>query len=122
MTGPAGKRLRADLDAALARESDKLGGAPLRWDEREQQHIDAAMRAADHVAKLERILNAELAREEVRPTALVKLAGEIRLQDRAIGEHLGHLKLDEFAPSTSAQHRAAARARWGADRAKLRGA
>ena len=47
----SGSDLRAALDAALARESQRVG-QPLRWDEREQQHVDAAVQAAAHVEAL----------------------------------------------------------------------
>jgi hypothetical protein len=117
MTGSAGKRLRSQLDAALAREADKLG-MPLRFDEREAHHVEAAMRCADNRAHLQRMLNAEL-RGEKRPTIVTKLAAEVRLQDRAIAEHLGRISVGDLAPlGVSVQHRAAARARWGAPRSR----
>lgn len=112
----AGERLRADLDAALARESEKVG-RPLRWDEREVSHIAAACRAADHVGLLQARLDAEVCGGEDRASIVVKLVAEIRNQDRSIGEHLAWLQLDEFAPpAKSPQHRAAALSRWGAQR------
>lgn len=110
-----GEQLRADLDAALARESERVG-RPLRWDEREASHITAACRAADHVALLQARLDAETGGEN-RASIVVKLAAEIRQQDRSIGEHLSWLQLDEFAPpAKSPQHRSAALSRWGAQR------
>lgn len=113
----AGQRLRADLDAALAREAEKVG-RPLRWDEREANHIAAACRAADHIGLLQARLDAETGGED-RASIVVKLAAEIRQQDRCIGEHLARLQLDEFAPpGKSHQHRAAALGRWGAQRPK----
>ena len=117
MTGSAGKRLLAELDAALAREAARLGGAPLRWDERETHHIEAAARAADNRARLQRLLNAEL-RQENRAATVTKLAAEIRLQDRAIGEHLARIQIGELAAVKSGRHRDAARTRWGAPRPK----
>jgi hypothetical protein len=116
----SGDRLRTALDAALAREAQRLGDEQLRWDEREASHIAAACRAADHVEILQARLAAEVDGED-RATVVVKLAAEIRQQDRCIGDHLAWLQLDEFAPpAKSLQHTAAARARWGAERPKRR--
>ena len=72
----SGSELRAALDAALARESQRCG-QPLRWDEREQQHVDAAVQAAKHVEALQQLLDEELGGER-RPTTVVKLTSEIR--------------------------------------------
>ncbi len=114
-TEGASTQLRAALDAALARESDRLGKS-LRWDEREAQHVAAACTAADHVELLTRRLDAEVSGEN-RATILVQCCSEIRPQNKALAEHLGRLQLDEFAPpAKSAQHRAAALSRWGAQR------
>ena len=52
----SGFELRAALDAALARESQRCG-QPLKWDEREAQHVDAAVRAAEHVDALQELLD-----------------------------------------------------------------
>ena len=62
--------------------------ATLRWDEREQQHVDAAVQAAEHMETLQQLLDEELGGEP-RPTTVVKLTSEIRLQQHAIGEHRG---------------------------------
>jgi hypothetical protein len=112
-------RLRAALDAALVRESERCG-QPLRWDEREAQHVDAAVRAADHVEALQRLLDDELAGER-RPSIVVKLTAEIRLQDHVISEHLGRIQIGDLVLFESPQHQAAAVARWGANRPKKRG-
>ena len=48
-----------------------------------------------------------------RPTTVVKLTSEIRLQQHAIGEHLGRIQIGDLAPLKSPQHQAAAVARWG---------
>ena len=53
---------------------------------------------------------------------MVKLTSEIRLQQHAIGEHLGRIQIGDLAPVKSLQHQAAAVARWGANRPKKRGA
>jgi hypothetical protein len=114
-TSAAGKRLLAGLDAALKRESEKAG-LPLIFNPREQAHVDAAVRAADHVAKLQRLLSAEL-RGEARASVAAKLMSEIRLQDLVVAEHVGKIGLAELAPAKSAtQQSAAATERWGANR------
>jgi hypothetical protein len=41
VTRSAGRRLRAELDGLLRAESDRLGGAPLKWDPRELTDIEA---------------------------------------------------------------------------------
>lgn len=116
----AGNRLRNALDAALERESKSVG-RQLRWDEREAAHIEAACRAADHVELLQARL-AEEAAVDNRANSIVRLTSEVRMQDRAVGEHLAYLQLAEFAPTPkSARHQAAVRVRWGAER-KQRGA
>jgi hypothetical protein len=106
----AGQQLRADLDVALAREEQKLG-KPIRWDEREQHHIDAACRAADAVELLDQRIAAERAGED-RGTMIVKYLAERRLQDDKTAEHLKYLQLEQFAPLKSPQHVAAGQARW----------
>lgn len=107
-----GEELRAALDAALARESVKLGET-IRWDEREQQHIDAACRAADAVELLsQRIAAAEQLPGDGAGTVIVKYLAERRLQDDKVSEHLKWLQLEEFAPLKSPQHVAAGQKRW----------
>lgn len=114
----AGKALRAKLDGALQREGDKLGKR-LVWDEREAHHVDAACQGADHVEILQRRLDDEVAGQN-RATIVVQLTSEIRLLNKAIGEHLRTLTLDTLAPMKSAQHQAAAGARWGVKRTPRR--
>ena len=63
MSESAGGRLRAALDAALAREFQRCG-QPLRWDEREQQQVDAVSHAAEHVEVLQQLLDEEYRRWE----------------------------------------------------------
>jgi hypothetical protein len=111
----AGKLLAAQLDAALQREADKLGKT-LMWDEREAHHVGAACQAADHVELLQKRLDEEFA-GDCRPTIIVQLTSEIRLLNKAIGEHLRVLRLTDLMPMKSAQHQNAAAARWGAKRA-----
>lgn len=110
----AGKKLRAELDAGLQREADKLGKR-LIWDERETHHVGAACQEADHVEILQRRLDDELA-DQNRATIVVQLTSEIRLLNKSIGEHLRMLPLTGLAPMRSPQHQTAAAARWGAKR------
>ncbi|MCV7382200.1 hypothetical protein H7K38_26655 [Mycobacterium alsense] len=105
----------------MARESARRG-LPLRWDEREAHHIDAAVRAADHVAKLQRLLNAEL-RGEKRASIAAKMMAEIRLQDQVVADHLARIQIGDLPVAKSPQHRDAAQQRWGENRPpKRRGA
>ena len=106
----AGQELRAALDAALAREAQTLGQA-VRWDEREQHHVDAACRAADAVELLDARIASEQALED-SGSLIVKYLAERRLQDDKVAEHLKWLQLDQFAPLKSPQHVAAGQARW----------
>lgn len=115
----AGETLRAAIDAALAREGEKLGQPGLCWDEREQQHVDAACRAADAVEMLDQQIAAERAGED-RGSLIVKYLAERRLQDDKVSEHLKWIQLDEFAPLKSPQHVAAAQTRWGEQRQRGR--
>jgi hypothetical protein len=108
----AGEQLRAAIDAALAREGEKLGQPGLCWDEREQQHVDAACRAADAVELLDQQIATERTGEG-RGSLIVKYLAERRLQDDKVSEHLKWIQLDEFAPLKSPQHVAAAQTRWG---------
>lgn len=106
----AGQALRAALDAALAAEAESTGRPGLAWDDRELARIAAAVAAADRAAELERLIGAELARDEVRPSVYAKLAGEQRQQHTAISDNLRWLDLEQFAAlPPSPQHSAAGR-------------
>lgn len=115
----AGKRLRAELDAALARQGE-AEGVSLVFDLGEMAHVMAACQNADHAELLQRRLDEEVAGQN-RPTILVQLTGAIRLANKAVGEHLALIGLAELAPlqksrSNSDAGRADAAARWGHDR------
>jgi hypothetical protein len=107
----AGVMLRAAINAALDRERIKLNKPRLQFDEREEQHLDAACRAADAVELLDRQIVAERAGEG-RGSLIVKYLAERRLQDDKVSEHLKYLQLEEFAPLKSPQHVAAGQSRW----------
>jgi hypothetical protein len=113
----AGGRLMADLDAALAEASANLG-KPLTWDEHEQHEIAAAARAANRCEILQQQLDAEVAGEN-RPDVVVKLSAEMRLLDKAITDHLGHVHIGPVV-AKSQRHQRAVNARW--DRRKDAGA
>ncbi|WP_131816259.1 hypothetical protein [Mycolicibacterium porcinum] len=111
----ASSKLRTEVDAALRREAERLGVPTLTWTAKELHHIEAACRAADHRAELQRVLAVELARpeDEIRVASITRLSTEIRLLDVGVGEHLGKLGIAELKPD-HAQQRAASQARWGA--------
>lgn len=106
---PPGRRLLAQFDAALRRESVATGKR-LEWDEHEQVELRLAAAAADRRGQLQAAYDAELAREN-RASLLVKLSAEIRLLDKAIGDHLGRVRVGVGA-AKSQQHQQAARSRW----------
>ncbi|MGV0699147.1 hypothetical protein [Mycolicibacter sinensis] len=110
----AGEQLRADIDAAVARASAELG-QPLRFDEREARAVAAAVRAADTIALLERLMAAEAATEAPNTSVITKMAAEARQQDRHLGECLARLDLPSWAVKggKSPRHAAMAQARWG---------
>lgn len=105
----AGDALRAQMDAALAREAADTGST-LVWTETEEHHLAAASRAANRIEILDRQLAAEVAGEN-RPAVVVKVSAELRALDKAVGEHLGRVQVGEGA-AKSPQHQAAVRARW----------
>lgn len=118
MAVTAGEQLRADLTDALARAS-RNAGAPLSWDEREQRAVDAAVRAADHIELLERVIAGEAAAEQPNASAVTKAAAEIRQQDRHLAECLARLDLGHAwaaEAGKSQRHVDMARQRWGAQR------
>jgi len=112
----SGKQLRERVDAVLAAEAARVG-KQLAWDAVEQSHVDSAVLAAEHAELLQQRLDAELGRDEPRESLAASLVAEIRLQRRALSEHLTKIPLLRSAPDgKSAQHHAAAQARWGVAR------
>ncbi|CDO89961.1 hypothetical protein AWC29_04050 [Mycobacterium triplex] len=108
-----GELLRAQLDEAMARERDQLGQPALEWDEREQQHIDAACRAADAVELLDQRIEAEQAGEHGgNGPLIVKYLAERRLQDDKVSEHLKYLHIEQFTPLKNPHRVAGGHARW----------
>jgi hypothetical protein len=113
MTTPtAGDRLRADLNAALAHASEEAGRA-LEFDEAERHCIDQAVEAADIAEEMHAMYRAELARAEPRPTAVVKYAAEMRLQQKQAVDFVARVKLG-LGAAKSPRHVRAAQTRWQA--------
>jgi len=107
----AGQKLRVDLDAALRNASAELG-RELEFDEAERHVIDQAVAAADRAAELTACYRAELTRDpEPRPTALVKLAAEIRLCEKQAVDFVARVKLG-LGAAKSPRHVRAALTRW----------
>lgn len=97
----AGERLRADLDAALARVAKERHGdsEALSWDERERFHLAAAEAAADDAERLaERLTDPDL-----DAATLVRLSSERRLLLKTAGEHVERLSIWGEIPK-SEQH------------------
>ena len=117
----AGAKLRAELDAALARAAEEVGHA-LEFDEAERHVIDQAAEAADRAEEIRALYRAELAREpEPRPRSVVALAAEARLTEKAAVDFVARVKLGLGAAKSPHRVRAA-RTRWQAQQRPTRGA
>jgi hypothetical protein len=107
----AGDRLRADLDAALARTGEELGRV-LEFDEAEAHIVAQAAEAADRAEEIRGLYRAELTREpEVRPRTVVALAAEARLSEKAAVDLVARVSLG-LGASKSPRHVRAAQTRW----------
>lgn len=104
-----GRRLRADMDTALA-EAGKKVGKTLEWDEHELQALAAAASAADRKAELDEIYRRELD-GDARPAVLVKLSTEVRMLEKAVGDHLSRVQVG-VGVAKSDRHQRAAKSRW----------
>jgi hypothetical protein len=105
---PAGKQLRASLDAALAAASRELA-AQLEFSEQERLIIDRAAAAADRGEQLQRLYHEHLAAGE---TALaVKVSAELRGCERAVIDAVGKVNAG-LGTAKSTRHQRAARSRW----------
>lgn len=101
----AGKQLRTDLDAQLARASADSGKA-LAWTEVELVVIARACKAADRAEVLEGLWDAEAAGKR-DPAKLTRLAAELRLTDKHLIVLTERLKLTA-EPTKSLRHQKAA--------------
>jgi uncharacterized protein YqiB (DUF1249 family) len=117
-TPTAGARLRADLDAALARAAQDQGLAALEFTEMERRLISSAVDLADWTEQLKVQRDAELA-GLARPTTLVRLSAEVRHCERAVLDTVARINFGVGA-AKSPQHQRAARARWDRGRAPAR--
>jgi hypothetical protein len=106
----AGSKLRPDLDQALIHASEEAGRA-LEFDEAERHVIDQALETADIAEEMHSMYRAELARDEPRPTAVVKYAAEMRLQQKQAVDFVARVKLG-LGAARSPQHVRAAQTRW----------
>ncbi|BBY36319.1 hypothetical protein MMAN_04530 [Mycobacterium mantenii] len=104
-----GRRLRADMDAALQRAGQEAGEA-LEFDERELAALDTACDAANRAEELRGVYRSELA-GEARPTVLSNMSAEIRHCERLKLDALAKLALRVEKPK-SGQHQQAAKYRW----------
>jgi hypothetical protein len=105
----AGRRLRADMDAALQRAGDALGQR-LEWDETEEMMLARAASAADRAEELRDAYAAELA-GEARSTSLTRLSSEIRALDKQTVDLVRSVHIGVGVPKSS-QHQRAAQSRW----------
>lgn len=114
-----GARIRADMDAALARAS-RDAGQPLEFTEQETELIDMAVLSADRAALLRELFTAEQ-EGEGRPRILVPLSTEIRCLDKAVVDLVGRVNPGVGA-GKSPRHVRAASVRWERERAAEGGA
>ncbi len=105
----AGRRLIAAMDAELAAAGEDAG-QELEWSAAEAGTLQIAAAAADRVAELRQVYDAELAGQR-RPAMLAKLAAEMRGQEKHQLDALGKVSLDPDRLSNV--RRQAARPRWG---------
>ena len=105
----AGRRLRADMDAALKRAGDVLGQS-LEWDESEELMLSRAVSAADRAEELRAAYDRELV-GDARSSALTKLSSEIRALDKQTIDLVRSVNVG-VGVSKSSQHQRAAQSRW----------
>jgi hypothetical protein len=108
----AGKKLRGELDALLARVSrEKYPGQPaLQWSEQEVQVIDRAAAAADRAEVLGWLWQQEMD-GNTSAAVLVKLSAEMRACEKAAVDLVSRVNPD-VGEAKSSRHQRAARSRW----------
>jgi hypothetical protein len=104
--------LRKRMDAQLA-----LLGNDAEWTEKELEYLDLAGRAVDRAAVVQGVLDAELGRDEPRPSHVVRLSAELRGLERQTAALVAMLNPDGSGPAKSERHQRAARVRWDQQRA-----
>jgi hypothetical protein len=111
-TPSAGRKLRADLDAALDHARKDLDRPNLEFDEAERHIIDQAAAAADRGEELRALYRAELVRKpEPRLRTVVALAAEARLTEKAAVDLVARVNLG-LGAAKSPRHVRAAQTRW----------
>ena len=85
-----GRRLRAEMNAALERARVEAAEPNLQWDERESDVLDRACATADRAEALRAVFDIEQA-GDCRPAVLAKVSAEIRALDRQVVDLLGRL-------------------------------
>ena len=91
---------------------EATGVAGAEFTEHETAALDRACSAADRAEQLQRIYDAELAKDDgLAPTTLAKLSAEIRHCERQAVTMLERVKLTAD-PVPSARHQRAANTRW----------
>ena len=112
MDKSAGKRLRQDLNIALAAAA-RREGHDLEFTEVEEVTIAMAVAAADRVEVLRALLDTVLAGAKASPHSAATLAGEIRLTERSVVDLIGKIDVGTSRVK-SPRHVAAGQARWRA--------
>jgi hypothetical protein len=120
-TPTAGAKLRADLDTALTHASEEAGRA-LEFDEAERHVIDQAVESADCAEEMHGLYRDELARAEPRPTAVVKYAAEMRLQQKQAVDFVARVKLGLGTAKSPRHVRGRPETRWQGHQRPTRGA
>jgi hypothetical protein len=110
----AGERLRADLDAALARAAEDQGVVALEFTQMERGLITSVVEMADWAEQLKAHRDVELA-GQARPTTLVRLSAEVRHCERMVHDLVARIHFG-VGTAKSPQHRRAAMARWDGER------
>lgn len=117
------KRIDAILQDAIAADmvADPDGKTQPGWSDVDLEIIEIVCRSADRGARLQTLLDAEMAGEEVHAGAVVRLSAELRLLERQQTELLARLSLSVLGETVkSARHQRAAQYRWKRQR-ELRG-
>ncbi|UAK35660.1 hypothetical protein K8O92_12760 [Nocardia asteroides] len=96
------------MDAALAPVHE--------WTEHELEYPTLAGRAADRAEIVQDQLDAELSRDEPRPSSVVRLSAELRALERAQVYLLARLNPAAEGAAKSERHQRAALVRWDRER------
>jgi hypothetical protein len=100
----AGQRLVKLLDEGLP--------SGIVWTAKERAVLTLIEAAADRIAVLKTLLDAETAKPEVFAHRVCELAGEIRMAESSIAKMVAGLDPEMTVQAKSVRHQDAARARW----------